>query len=112
MRVERVVAAGLAILVLAPHPRIAAEEQKPAPPIPANTTTPIALPGAPPDGVLLDYIAVDRPRHRVWVPAGGTGRVDVIDTTTQSLQAIEGFATAEVERQGKRRTIGPTAASV
>ena len=27
---------------------------------------------APPEGVALDYLAID-PRHRVWVPGGGTG---------------------------------------
>jgi DNA-binding beta-propeller fold protein YncE len=46
------------------------------------------------------------------VPAGGTGKVDVIDTTTQKLQAVEGFATSEVERQGRKRTLGPSSASV
>jgi hypothetical protein len=94
-----------------------AEEQKPlSAPRAATAATfdvsSIALPGAPPDGVLLDYLAVDRPHHRVWVPAGGTGRVDVIDTKTHELQPIEKFPTTEVERQGKKRLMGPSAATV
>jgi hypothetical protein len=69
-----------------------ADDQKTAPaPSAAFGLSSIALPGAPADGVLLDYLAVDRPHHRVWVPAGGTGRVDVIDTKTQELHPIEKF---------------------
>jgi hypothetical protein len=74
--------------------------------------TAIALPGAPADGVALDYLAIDRGRHRVWVPAGGTGSVVVIDTRTQALQSIPGFPTAEVERNGKKRVVGPSSATI
>src|SRR5262249_35155406 len=38
----------------------------------AYTITGVALPGAPPTGLFLDYLAIDRGRGRVWVPAGGT----------------------------------------
>jgi DNA-binding beta-propeller fold protein YncE len=71
----------------------------------------IALPGAE-AGVFLDYLAYDAAHHRVWVPASGTGRVDVIDTKTGALTPIEGWATKEFERRGQKRTMGPTAASV
>jgi len=74
--------------------------------------TAIALPGAPADGVVLDYLAVDRARHRVWVPAGGTRNTDVIDTRTQELRRVEKFPTAEVERRGKKRVVGPSSATV
>jgi DNA-binding beta-propeller fold protein YncE len=90
-------------------------QTRPSPSRPASGNpepTALALPGAPPDGVLLDYLAVDRGRHRVWVPAGGTGRVDVIDTKTQQISPIEKFATAEVERRGKKRLVGPSSATV
>ena len=90
-----------------------------APPAPApspaaagSEVTAIALPGAPADGVVLDYLAVDRARHRVWVPAGGTGNTDVIDTRTQELRRVEKFPTAEVERRGKKRVVGPSSATV
>src|SRR5262245_60288467 len=44
-----------------------------SPGAPSASVSAIALPGAPAEGVALDYLAVDRGRHRVWVPAGGTG---------------------------------------
>ncbi|HYV47565.1 MAG TPA: hypothetical protein VFA20_22055 [Myxococcaceae bacterium] len=72
----------------------------------------LKLPGAPADGVGLDYLAYDPVRHRVWIPAGNTGRVDVVDTRTGTLEEIPGFATREVERNGKKRTVGPSAAAV
>jgi DNA-binding beta-propeller fold protein YncE len=72
----------------------------------------IALPGAPAGGVALDYLAVDRSRHRVWVPAGGTGNAVVIDAKSRKVDLVEKFPTAEVERQGKKRIIGPSSATV
>jgi putative pyrroloquinoline-quinone-binding quinoprotein len=92
-----------------------------APPSPASTPDATAsasavqaltLPGAPPDGVSLDYLVADRARHRVWVPAGGTGRADVIDTRTQIITPVEKFPVAEVERGGKKRQVGPSSATV
>lgn len=73
----------------------------------------LPLPGAPPAGaVFMDYIAYDRTHHRVWVPAGNTGSVDVVDTQGEKITRIEGFATAEVERAGTMRTLGPSSATV
>ncbi|HET8948722.1 MAG TPA: hypothetical protein VFQ07_17210 [Candidatus Polarisedimenticolia bacterium] len=72
----------------------------------------IALPAAPLDGVSLDYLAADRARHRVWVPAGGTGAVVVIDTNTGTIHRIAGFPVAEVERNGRKRVVGPSSATV
>jgi YVTN family beta-propeller protein len=72
----------------------------------------IALPGAPSGGVLMDYLAYDHVQNRVWVPAGNTGSVYVIDVATEHVTRLEGFVTAEVERQGVKRTVGPSAASV
>ena len=79
---------------------------------PTPGVTGIALPGAPLDGVSLDYLAADRGRHRVWVPAGGTGGVVVIDTTTRTVRRIGGFRVAEVERNGRKRIVGPSSATV
>src|SRR5262245_13897977 len=78
----------------------------------AAAVTPLSLPGAPPDGLWLDYLAVDRARHRVWVPAGATGSADVIDTRTQTITRVGDFPVAEVERDGRKRRIGPSSASV
>jgi DNA-binding beta-propeller fold protein YncE len=61
---------------------------------------------------VLDYLAVDRARHRVWVPAGGTGSADVIDTTSRELRRVEGFPTTEMERRGKKRMVGPSSATI
>ncbi len=92
---------------------------RPAPSAPAatpKTTAPeltaLALPGAPPDGVTLDYLVVDRARHRVWVPAGGTGSADVIDTRTQEIRRVGDFPVAIVSRGGKKRQVGPSSATV
>jgi len=96
-------AAGSTTAPSAPAPTSAAAGSK---------VTSLALPGAPPDGVVLDYLAVDRTRHRVWVPAGGTGNTDVIDTLTQEIRRVEKFPTTEVERHGKKRMVGPSSATV
>lgn len=77
------------------------------------TVEPLALPGAPATGgVFMDYIAYDSQHHRVWVPAGNTGSVDVVDTTSGEITRVEGFPTAEFERGGTKRTVGPSSASV
>jgi hypothetical protein len=71
----------------------------------------IALPGAT-GAVALDYLAYDPAHDRVWIPAGGTGRVDVIDAKTEQITAIEGFATKEVQRRGRKMLQGPSSATV
>jgi DNA-binding beta-propeller fold protein YncE len=55
----------------------------------------------------MDYLAFDAASGRVWVPAGNTGRIDVLDTKSGKLESIEGVATA---KKGER-VQGPTAAS-
>ena len=72
----------------------------------------IALPGAPADGVFMDYLAYDREHHRVWVPAGNTGSVDVVDVSSGAVTRIEGFPTQEMERRGRKRIVGPSSATV
>src|SRR6059058_4017614 len=62
--------------------------------------------------VALDYFAYDRATERVWVPASNTGSVDVIDEKTDAVSQITGFPTGEIERRGRKITVGPTAASV
>jgi len=73
----------------------------------------IALPGAPADGVYMDYVAYDRAHHRVWIPAGNTGSVDVIDTDSAAVRRIEGFAIDEqARRDGTKRVVGPSSVTV
>ncbi|MBS2022783.1 MAG: hypothetical protein JST92_10255, partial [Deltaproteobacteria bacterium] len=52
---------------------------------------PLALPGGPP--VSMDYLAFDASTGRLWIPAGSTGRIDVLDTATGKLEGIGGLAT-------------------
>ncbi len=72
----------------------------------------VALPGAPAAGVAMDYIAYDPAHRRVWVPAGNTGSVDVVDVRDDHVTRVEGFPTSEVERNGTKRTVGPSSATV
>src|SRR5436190_7146737 len=71
---------------------------------------PINLPGAT-GTVALDYFAYDRATGKLWVPASNTGSVDVIDEKTDAVSQITGFPTGEIERRGRKITVGPTAAS-
>ncbi len=56
----------------------------------------------------LDYLGCDRAAGRFWIPAGGTGSVDVIDVATGQVSRIEGFPTAEREYRGKKHVVGPS----
>lgn len=67
----------------------------------------IALPGGP-GPVRMDFIAYDPASHALWVPAGNTGRVDVIDVATDSVSTIEGFVTSEIDTPRGRRVVGPS----
>jgi DNA-binding beta-propeller fold protein YncE len=72
---------------------------------------PLPLPGA--NGlVLLDYFAYDLASRRLWVPAANTGSVDVIDTTTDQVQRVEGFSVAQMEFRGKVRPMGPSSVAI
>jgi DNA-binding beta-propeller fold protein YncE len=80
-------------------------------PVPAKATT-LALPGGGPDGVAMDYLLYNPRTNTVWVPAGNTAAVDIIDVATGKISHIEGFPTREVERRGVKRKIGPSAAAL
>ncbi|HEY6475814.1 MAG TPA: hypothetical protein VI456_04480 [Polyangia bacterium] len=69
----------------------------------------IALPGGPPVG--MDYLAADLAHGRIWVPAGNTGHVDVVDIATGKVTPIGGFPTAPPRRPG-RPNMGPSSATV
>jgi len=81
-------------------------------PEPELTISTIALPGGTADGIAMDYLLFDPRTHAVWVPAGNTGSVDVVDTATAKVTRIEGFATQELERRGTKRTVGPSSATL
>ncbi len=92
---------------------IAACRGSSAPP-PAATTSAaaIALPGGGSNGIGMDGLAYDPHTRTVWVPAGNTGAVDVVDTNTSRVTQVGGFATRQVEREGRTRIVGPSAAAV
>ena len=69
----------------------------------------IALPGGPPVG--MDYLAYDRATGRLWVPAGNTGNVDVVEVATGKITTVGGFPTAPARRPGRPR-MGPSSATV
>ena len=60
----------------------------------------------------LDLIFYEASNSRVWVPAGNTGSVDVLDVATGTFTRIEGFATAERQGHGQKRVVGPSAGAV
>src|SRR3954462_7481715 len=69
----------------------------------------IALPGGPPVG--MDYLAYDAASGRIWVPAGNTGNVDVVDVATGKVTKVGGFATRPSQRAG-RPSMGPSSVTV
>jgi len=73
------------------------------------TVKPLPLPGASAEGIGMDYIAYEPSTNSVWVPAGNTGAVDVIDVATGKIAQITGFATKEVTFRDRKRTVGPSA---
>jgi hypothetical protein len=71
----------------------------------------LELPGAPAP-VSLDYLAYEPSAARVWVPVGDTGSVDVLDIASGRFARVDGFKTAEREAKGRKRMMGPSAATV
>jgi len=72
---------------------------------------PLSLPSAT-GSVALDYFAYDHATGKLWVPASNTGSVDVIDEATDAVSQVSEFQTGEIERRGRKITVGPTAASI
>src|SRR5436305_1709829 len=68
----------------------------------------LPLPGGTPAGIGMDYIGFDPATNAVWVPAGNTGLVDVIDPATNKIRQIAGFVTKEVTVRDRKRTLGPS----
>jgi hypothetical protein len=83
-----------------------------APETSASEVSMISLPGATATGITMNFLAYDAYRHRIWVPAGNTASVDVVDSTDAKVTRIGGFTTAETERNGKKRVVGPSSATV
>jgi DNA-binding beta-propeller fold protein YncE len=72
----------------------------------------LPLPPAETGGIYMDYLVYDPTTGFVWVPAGNTGAVDVVNTATSKVTKIGDFPTAVVKVRNGTRTFGPTAATV
>ena len=72
----------------------------------------LPLPGAGGEPVLMDYLATDRSSGRIWIPAGNTGSLMVIEALGSSIRRLDGFKMLEQEIFGKRWRVGPSAAAV
>jgi DNA-binding beta-propeller fold protein YncE len=62
--------------------------------------------------VTMDYIAFDPATNSLWVPAGNTGAVDVVDVATDKVRQIPSLPTAEVPARGGTRVLGPSGVSI
>jgi DNA-binding beta-propeller fold protein YncE len=72
----------------------------------------LTLPGGTPAGIGMDYIAFDAATNSVWVPAGNSGAVDVIDAASGKIRQITGFATKEVTVRDRKRILGPSSVTL
>ena len=81
------------------------------PPTKYNIRT-LALPDNNMGDVSMDYIAYDASTNSVWVPAGNTAAIDVVDAATGKVQQIPGLPTKEVDVRGSKRVLGPSSVSI
>jgi DNA-binding beta-propeller fold protein YncE len=72
------------------------------------TVTLLPLPGASASGIGMDYLGYDPATNAVWVPAGNTGSVDVVDAATKKVTQVSGFPTGEMGSGNRRRNVGPS----
>jgi len=73
----------------------------------------VPLPGGSDQGISMDYVAYDVRTGFLWVPAGNTGAVDVIDTAHgDTVSQVPGFPTAEVQARAGKRVVGPSSATL
>lgn len=70
------------------------------------------LPGATAAGVTMDYIAFDPATGFLWAPAGNTGLVAVIDTSSGAVKQISGFPTAEMGGSRHKFVVGPSSVAI
>ncbi|HEV2720304.1 MAG TPA: hypothetical protein VG323_09835, partial [Thermoanaerobaculia bacterium] len=78
----------------------------------ADNVHTLALPGGTPAGIGMDYIVYDPAANSVWVPAGNSGAIDVIDAATNNIRQITGVATKEVTVRDRKRVLGPSSVAI
>ena len=76
------------------------------------TVRALSLPGGSENGISMDYVAFDPGTGFLWVPAGNTGAVDVVDTRSGKVTQVPGFPTAEVDVRGRKRVMGPSSVTI
>src|ERR1700682_356589 len=90
-------------LLLVTQARAAAPEYK-------VTMQPLPHEGA--TSIGMDYIAFDPSTGFVWAQAGNTAVVDVVDPAAGTVKQVTGFKTAEMGTGDRKRTVGPSSATV
>ena len=65
------------------------------------------LPSAP-GRIGMDYLGYEPGTNQVWAPGANTGRVFVVDGTTETVRSVEGFPTRELNG----RVLGPTSVTL
>src|SRR5919201_230406 len=65
----------------------------------AGTVTPLSLPGGE-GGIGFDDLRFSADLHHLLVPAGASGRLDLVDPKTQGISEIAGFSTAPQRERG------------
>jgi len=91
----------LAVLTLTSAMALAQPDAGSSPTLPIHALR--LMPNAP-GGIAMDYLGYEPVTNQVWVPGANTGRIFVIDATTEAIRTIEGFTT--VQKDG--RQLGPT----
>jgi YVTN family beta-propeller protein len=79
---------------------------------PGYAVTMLPLPGASAAGISMDYLGYDRTTNSVWVPAGNTGAVDVIDAATNKVTQLTGFPSGEMGSATRKRIVGPSSVTI
>lgn len=84
----------------------------PAPDPKSYTVATIPLPGGGPAGIGMDYLGYDPSTDSVWVPAGNTGSVDVVDASTRKVTQLPGFPSGEMGTGDRKRNVGPSSVTI
>jgi len=81
-------------------------------PATSYTVTTIPLPGGGPAGIGMDYLGYDPSTNTVWVPAGNTGSVVLVDASTKKVTPLPGFPSGEMGSGDRKRTVGPSSVTI
>jgi hypothetical protein len=80
-----------------------------APPPPKPTAEPVPLPGGE-GGIGLDDLSYSPMLDRVLIPAGGTGKLQLVNPMTRKMEEVGGFQSAAPSGEGHGHGAGTTSA--